>query len=89
MLISIHVLLLQYLFGETAYFVIGTLLGVHDDNRYRSESKKPSLKSVDIIGLGTGSEIEKKLKYAEQVSSAVILGKELVNSPANILTPGS
>lgn len=44
---------------------------------------------MDIIGLGTGPEIEKKLKYAEQVSSSVIFGKELVNSPANVLTPGS
>ncbi|KAK9213591.1 hypothetical protein WN943_002979 [Citrus x changshan-huyou] len=66
----------------------GTVLGTFEDNRYRSESKKPvSLKSVDIIGLGTGPELEKKLKYAEHVSSAVIFGRELVNSPANVLTP--
>lgn len=65
-------------------------MGTFEDNRYRSESKKPvSLKSVDIIGLGTGPELEKKLKYAEHVSSAVIFGRELVNSPANVLTPGS
>lgn len=66
----------------------GTVLGTFEDNRYRSESKKPvPLKSVDIIGLGTGPELEKKLKYAEDVSSAVIFGRELVNSPANVLTP--
>ncbi|KAE8658125.1 Leucine aminopeptidase 2 [Hibiscus syriacus] len=47
-----------------------------------SESKKPHLKSVDILGLGTGPELEKKLKYAEDVSSAVVFGRELVNSPA-------
>ncbi|KAI4381061.1 hypothetical protein MLD38_007177 [Melastoma candidum] len=65
----------------------GAVLGVHDDNRYKSESKKPSLKSVDIIGLGNGPEIEKKLKYAENLSSGIIFGRELVNSPANVLTP--
>ncbi|KAB1206002.1 Leucine aminopeptidase 3, chloroplastic [Morella rubra] len=65
----------------------GTLLGLYEDNRYKSESKKPTLKSVDILGLGTGPELEKKLKYAEDVSSAVIFGRELVNSPANVLTP--
>ncbi|KAJ9141188.1 hypothetical protein P3X46_031756 [Hevea brasiliensis] len=65
----------------------GTVLGIYEDNRYKSESKKSVLKSVDILGLGTGHEIEKKLKYAEDVSSAVIFGKELVNSPANVLTP--
>ncbi|GAV83215.1 Peptidase_M17 domain-containing protein/Peptidase_M17_N domain-containing protein [Cephalotus follicularis] len=49
----------------------GTVLGIHEDVRYKSESKKPALKS-----------------YAEDVSSAVVFGKELVNSPANVLTPG-
>ncbi|GMP35867.1 hypothetical protein CsSME_00008164 [Camellia sinensis var. sinensis] len=68
----------------------GTVLGTYEDIRFKSESKKPSsaLKSVDILGLGTGPELEKKLKYAEDVCSAIIFGKELVNSPANVLTPG-
>uniref|UniRef100_A0A2P2NYB2 Uncharacterized protein MANES_06G034100 n=1 Tax=Rhizophora mucronata TaxID=61149 RepID=A0A2P2NYB2_RHIMU len=65
----------------------GTVLGISEDNRYKSESKKPVLKSVDILGLGTGPQLEKKLKYAEDVSSAIIFGRELVNSPANVLTP--
>ena len=67
----------------------GTVLGTYEDNRYKSDSKKPVLKSVDILGFGTGPELDKKLKYAEDVSSGVIFGKELVNSPANVLTPGS
>lgn len=64
------------------------MLGLFEDSRYKSESKKPSLKSVDIIGFGTGPELEKKLKYAEDVSYGVIFGRELTNSPANVLTPG-
>lgn len=64
-------------------------MGTFDDNRFRSESKQPSLKSVDIIGLGTGPEVDKKLKYAEDVCSGIIFGKQLVNAPANVLTPGS
>ncbi|KAH6772329.1 Cytosol aminopeptidase family protein [Perilla frutescens var. frutescens] len=66
----------------------GTVLGTFDDTRFKSESKQPALKSVDIIGLGTGPEIEKKLKYAEDVCSGIIFGKQLVNAPANVLTPG-
>ncbi|KEH38071.1 cytosol aminopeptidase family protein [Medicago truncatula] len=67
----------------------GTVVGTFEDNRFKSESKKkPVLKSLDIIGLGTGPEFEKKLKYAGDVSSGIILGKELVNSPPNVLTPG-
>lgn len=69
--------------------MVGTLLGTFEDNRYKSESKKPALKSVDIIGLGTGPELGKKLKYAGDVSSGIVFGRELVNSPANVLTPGS
>ncbi|KAL1207167.1 Leucine aminopeptidase 1 [Cardamine amara subsp. amara] len=65
----------------------GIVLGLFEDSRYKSESKKPSLKSVDIIGFGTGTELEKKLKYAEDVSYGVIFGRELTNSPANVLTP--
>ncbi|XP_002529380.2 leucine aminopeptidase 1 isoform X1 [Ricinus communis] len=65
----------------------GTVLGTYEDARFKSESKKPVLKSVDILGFGTGPDLAKKLKYAEDVSSAVIFGKELVNSPANVLTP--
>ncbi|KAL3643010.1 Leucine aminopeptidase 2, chloroplastic [Castilleja foliolosa] len=66
----------------------GAILGTFDDTRFKSESKKPVLKSVDIIGLGSGVEVEKKLKYAEDVCSGIIFGKELVNAPANVLTPG-
>ncbi|PKI79398.1 hypothetical protein CRG98_000213, partial [Punica granatum] len=65
----------------------GTVLGIHEDTRYKSESKKLALKSVDILGLGAGPELDKKLKYAEEVSSGIIFGRELVNSPANVLTP--
>ncbi|KAF5813036.1 putative leucyl aminopeptidase [Helianthus annuus] len=65
----------------------GTLLGSYEDNRFKSESKKLVLKSVDFLGLGAGPELEKKLKYTQDICSGVILGKELVNAPANVLTP--
>ncbi|KAF5205420.1 Leucine aminopeptidase 2 protein, partial [Thalictrum thalictroides] len=66
----------------------GTILGLYEDNRFKSESKKPLLKSLDILGLGNGPELEKKLKYVSDVCSGVIFGKELVNAPPNVLTPG-
>ncbi|KAK1399915.1 putative aminopeptidase of the M17 family [Heracleum sosnowskyi] len=66
----------------------GMMTGTFEDTRFRSESKKPSIKSVDILGLGSGPELEKKLKYTEEVCTGVIFGKELVNAPANVLTPG-
>lgn len=79
---------MELIWGLIVYFWIGIVLGLFEDGRYKSESKKPSLKAVDIIGFGTGAEVEKKLKYAEDVSYGVIFGRELINSPANVLTPG-
>lgn len=67
----------------------GMILGIYENNRFKSESKTPTLKSLDIIGLGTGSELERKLKFVQDVCSGVILGKELVDAPANVLTPGA
>jgi len=65
----------------------GVVLGLHEDNRYRSESKKVHLKQVDLIGFGYGPEVDHKLKLADHIASGVIFGKDLVNSPANFLTP--
>ncbi|XP_072987614.1 leucine aminopeptidase 2, chloroplastic [Typha latifolia] len=66
----------------------GTVLGVYEDNRFKSDSKKTQLKAVNIIGLGSGGAVEQKLKYASDVCAGVIFGKQLVNAPANVLTPG-
>jgi len=67
---------------------VGTVLGLHEDTRYKSEWKKVHLKQVDLIGMGSGPEVDQKLKHANHVSSGVMLGRDLVNSPANVLTPG-
>jgi leucyl aminopeptidase len=37
------------------------------------------LKQIDIIGLGSGAEVDLKLKYANDLLSGVIFGRELVN----------
>lgn len=66
----------------------GTILGLHEDSRFKSESKKPLITSLDIIGLGTSIDLQKKLKSAQDICSGVIFGRELVNAPANVLTPG-
>uniref|UniRef100_M8C567 Leucine aminopeptidase 2, chloroplastic n=1 Tax=Aegilops tauschii TaxID=37682 RepID=M8C567_AEGTA len=65
----------------------GTVLGLHEDSTFKAELKKVRLKTVDLIGLGSGSELDQKLKYVNDLSSGVIFGKELVNAPTNVLTP--
>ncbi|XP_062195346.1 leucine aminopeptidase 2, chloroplastic-like [Phragmites australis] len=78
---------LQQPAGRGARQLIGTVLGLYEDSRYKSESKKVHLKQVDLIGFGSGLEVDQKLKYANDLSSGVIFGRELMNSPANVLTP--
>ncbi|XP_037489030.1 leucine aminopeptidase 2, chloroplastic-like isoform X4 [Triticum dicoccoides] len=73
--------------NAAAAIASGTVLGLYEDNRYRSESNKVHLKQVDLIGLGYGPEMDHRLELAKHVSSGVIFGKDLVNSPANVLTP--
>ncbi|CAK9315077.1 unnamed protein product [Citrullus colocynthis] len=68
---------------------LGIVIGIFDDNRYRSDPKMTVLQSVDVLGLGSGPDMDKKLKYAQNVSSGIVFVRELVNSPANILTPGA
>lgn len=68
---------------------LGIVIGIFDDNRYRSDPKLTVLQSVDVLGLGSGPDVDKKLKYAQNVSSGIVFVRELVNSPANILTPGA
>ncbi|KAK4392778.1 Leucine aminopeptidase 2, chloroplastic [Sesamum angolense] len=55
----------------------GAVLGTFDDNRFRSESKQPSLKSVEILGLGAlASEAQKIASEYSDVFSAKILDEE-------------
>ncbi|CAI9298927.1 unnamed protein product [Lactuca saligna] len=51
------------------YSNIGALLGTYEDNIFKSESKKPYLKSIGSLNLGGAPELEKKLKYTEHVCS--------------------
>ncbi|KAM0020571.1 putative aminopeptidase [Helianthus debilis subsp. tardiflorus] len=71
--------------GLTPESKLATASAIAKDNMFKSEYKKPSLKCVDFFGLGGGPEFEKKLKYTEDICSGVILAKELVNAPANVL----
>lgn len=64
----------------------GILLALHQDNRFKSdkEDKGSKLETVELLGLG---EQEKGINYAQQLAQGVILARELVNAPANAVTP--
>lgn len=68
----------------------GVELALHQDNRFKSKSDdEPAdveIERVDLMGLGTQAAA---LERASQVCQGVILARELVNAPANIVTPMS
>ncbi|GAB4551220.1 MAG: leucyl aminopeptidase [Pleurocapsa sp.] len=61
-------------------------LALHQDNRFKSEpeEKETKLETIDLIGLQGQDEAVKK---GETIASGVILARELVNAPANEVTP--
>ncbi len=64
----------------------GIHLALHQDNRFKSESedKAPKLETIDLFGVsGQDTAIQK----GETMVSGVILARELVNAPANEVTP--
>lgn len=67
--------------------VTGVVLGSYEDTRFKSESKKPLLKSLSLIGLGTGAQLEGQLAQTVQQCAGVMLARQLVNAPPNVLIP--
>ena len=62
------------------------ILALHEDNRFKSEpeAKEPKLETIELIGLaGQDQAIAKGTTIAE----GVIFARELVNAPANEVTP--
>lgn len=61
------------------------ILTLHIDNRFKSdpEDKGAKLETVDILGVGSQ---EKALTLAQNITSGVILARELVAAPANEVT---
>jgi hypothetical protein len=65
----------------------GLVLGSFEDTRFRSEYKSSALEKVELIGLGVGKELQDQISRTVYQSAGVILARQLVNSPANVLTP--
>ncbi|MBD3883555.1 leucyl aminopeptidase [Phormidium tenue FACHB-886] len=65
--------------------VEGIELALHQDTRFKSEEDKGlKLEQIDLLGYGGQSEA---IARARQVCLGVILARELVAAPANIVTP--
>lgn len=64
----------------------GMVLALHQDHRFKSEpdDKKTKLEQVDLLGLGSQ---DAAITRAQAICSGVIMARELVAAPANIVTP--
>jgi len=64
----------------------GAELALYEDTRFKSdpEEKKFSVEQVELLGLG---DQESAIAKARQICSGVILARELVAAPANVVTP--
>ncbi|PSN15012.1 leucyl aminopeptidase [filamentous cyanobacterium CCT1] len=64
----------------------GALLALHQDNRFKSEDKngKPTVEQVHLLDL---ADQDSSLHTAQAICDGVILARELVSAPANIVTP--
>lgn len=74
-------------FAPTQAIAEGIILASHKDKRFKSEQKSNGkLESIEI--LGTDSDDAKAgIAQAEKICNGVILARELVSAPANIVTP--
>ncbi len=64
----------------------GVILALAEDNRFKSatDDKPPAVEQVDILGLPDQAAA---ILRGQQVSDGVILARELVAAPANVVTP--
>lgn len=64
----------------------GIELALHQDSRFKSETddKGSKLERIDLLDLGSQ---DQAIERARQICSGVILARELVSAPANIVTP--
>ena len=64
----------------------GLILTLHQDRRFKSDNEEGEIKltQVELLGLG---EQQAAITKAEQIAAGVILARELVAAPANIVNP--
>jgi leucyl aminopeptidase len=67
--------------------VEGAILALHQDNRFKSDDKTNGSAQVEQIHLLDLAGQEDSVATAQAICTGVILARELVSAPANIVTP--
>jgi leucyl aminopeptidase len=74
---------------SAAAIVEGAVLSLHQDNRFKSEPENGAglhIEQIELLGMAAQ---EDAITQAQQMCEGVILARELVNAPANVVTPMS
>ena len=69
-----------------AEFIEGAMLGLYTYNKYKKKENHKSLAGITVLAKSS-KELTEGLKRAEVVTSAVCFARDLVNAPANDMTP--
>jgi leucyl aminopeptidase len=69
-----------------SYFVEGVLLGLYTYGRYKNEKETRPPKKMTVLARPS-RELSSSLKWMKTVASAVWLARDLINTPANDMTP--
>ena len=67
-------------------FVEGIYLGNYNFNKFKSDKKKPKVLNINLISENTGK-LNKAIKTGIKLLGSVYFSRDLVNEPANVLTP--
>ncbi|CAI5521883.1 unnamed protein product, partial [Closterium sp. Naga37s-1] len=74
--------------------VTGAIVGSFEDVRFKSEEKEKEnakaergVKELQVVGLGDAESLQRDVFEAERLAAGIILTKQLVNAPPNVLTP--
>lgn len=84
--IALSTSLLSSLKLSPADFVQGALLGLYNFKKYVDLKDKKEIKSFVILSKNTAA-LKAELHWADAVSSAVCFARDLINTPANDMTP--
>ncbi len=69
-----------------AYFAEGALLGLYTYGRYKKEKESGTMKNMTVLAR-PAKELVSLLEQTKTVASAVCFARDLVNTPANDMTP--
>jgi leucyl aminopeptidase len=67
-------------------FIEGALLGLYNFKRYKKDEDKKSLDSIAVFSESAG-ELTRELNRVQILAEAACLARDLVNTPANDMTP--